>query len=229
MRRYFVFVWTAVLLSSISLYAQSEERPRIFVGYSNLQAEGLPDKNDPDNVLSPDFIDRRTTLHGFNTAVDFPLSNFGITGDFSFNRSDRSQDFTSGGNNGTNSIKTDVFYFVAGPSFQIRNSTRFQPFVRLMGGGARTNFEIASRLDLPNGTQRNEFDTGSTDLALMLGGGVDLRVNDKFKVRVLQVDYAPIFLGDRAINVLGQAGALQTIELEGQRQDHVRFSFGITF
>jgi hypothetical protein len=74
-----------------------------------------------------------------------------------------------------------------------------------------------------------EFDTGSTDLALMMGGGLDVRVNDKFKVRVFQVDYAPIFLGDRAVTVLGAAGALRTLELEGQRQDHVRFSFGLIF
>ena len=56
-----------------------------------------------------------------------------------------------------------------------------------------------------------------------------MRVNDKFKVRVIQVDYTPVFLGDRAISVLGQAGVLQPVTLEGQRQDNVRFSFGVTF
>jgi hypothetical protein len=120
-------------------------------------------------------------------------------------------------------------YFVAGPSFTLRNRTRLEPFVRVMGGGARTNFEISSRRDLSSGTLRNEFDVGSTDLAVMAGGGLDWRVSDKVKLRLFQVDYAPIFLGDRAIRVLGNAGAIQTVELEGQRQDHVRFSFGVTF
>jgi hypothetical protein len=98
-----------------------------------------------------------------------------------------------------------------------------------MAGGARTNFEISSRRDLSNGTLRNSFDVGSTDLAGMVGGGLDVRVNDTLKVRLFQVDYAPIFLGDRAIRVLGNAGAIQTLELQGQRQDHLRFSFGVTF
>ena len=75
----------------------------------------------------------------------------------------------------------------------------------------------------------NEFDTGSTDLALMAGGGVDMRLNDRITLRIFQLDYAPVFLGDRAVTALRQAGVLQTNELEGQRQDHVRFSFGVTF
>jgi hypothetical protein len=87
-----------------TLFAQNEGEPQFFVGYSNLQAEGLPEKNDPDNLFSPDFLDRRTTLHGINAEVTFPLSMLGITGDFSFNRNDRSQDVV----NGSDSINTDI-------------------------------------------------------------------------------------------------------------------------
>ena len=127
------------------------------------------------------------------------------------------------------SIKTDVIYFVGGPSFEFRNNSRVQPFVRALGGGARTNFNVKTERNFVSGTTSNSFGVGSTDLAVMVGGGIDLRVNDKVRLRVFQMDYAPIFLGDRAITVLGTAGALQTVELEGQRQDHVRFSFGVTF
>jgi hypothetical protein len=67
------------MLSAVSVFAQSEERRRVFVGYSNLQAEGFSDKNDPDNILSPDFLDRRSTLHGVNAAVEFPIRNFGTS------------------------------------------------------------------------------------------------------------------------------------------------------
>jgi opacity protein-like surface antigen len=221
----FVLLFTLFALFATALFAQSDVKPKYFIGYSNLQAEGFPNKNDPDNILSPDFLDRRTTLHGVNAEATLPIRNFGITGDFSFNRNKLSSDFA----NASQDMKTDVFYFVAGPSFQFRNQTRFEPFVRLMGGAARTNFEIETRRDVTTGSVTNEFDTGSTDLALMVGGGVDMRLNDRVTLRILQVDYAPIFLGDRAISTLGRTGALQTTELEGQRQDHVRFSFGVTF
>jgi len=222
--RSFVLV-LIVLFSAASAYAQGEGRPKFFIGYSNLQGEGLREKNDPDNVLSPGFLDRRSTLHGANAAVNFPIRNFGITGDVSFNRNREETELI----NGEQSIKTDVIYFVGGPSFEFRNNSRVQPFVRALGGGARTNFRVETERDLASGTATNSFKVGSTDLAVMVGGGIDLRVNDKVRLRVFQMDYAPIFLGDRAITVLGTAGALQTVELEGQRQDHVRFSFGVTF
>jgi opacity protein-like surface antigen len=224
-QRYVLLSLAAVLFPAASLFAQSDSKTSYFIGYSNLQAEGLPNKNDPDNVLSPEFLDRRTTLHGFNGEVTFPIRSFGITGDFSFNRNKQSADFAGT----TQSVRTDIMYLVAGPSFAFRNSSRFQPFVRAMAGAARTNFEVASRTEFPSGTQTDEFDTGSTDFAITLGGGVDLRVNDGLTLRVFQMDYAPVFLGDRGIRVLGQAGAIQTLDLEGQRQDHVRFSFGVTF
>src|SRR5688572_319853 len=130
-----------ILFFALSAYGQDDVRPQYFIGYSNLQAEGLPDKNDPDNLLSPDFLDRRTTLHGINAAVTFPFANFGLTGDFSFNRNDESADFADV----NQSIKTDVFYFVGGPSLQFPNASRFEPLVRLLVGAARTNFEVESR------------------------------------------------------------------------------------
>src|SRR5512138_581943 len=175
MRQRSVFLSVLFLLSAGSLFAQTEGKPTFFIGYSNLQAEGLPDKNDPDNLLSPDFIDRRTTLHGVNGEVTLPIRSFGITGDFSFNRHDQSADLF----NGSQSMKTDVMYFVAGPSFHFRNRTRVEPFARVMAGGARTNFEVSSRRDFTTGTLRNSFDVGSTDLAAMVGGGLDVRVSDK--------------------------------------------------
>jgi hypothetical protein len=39
-----VLVIGLIVLSAASLFAQSEDKPRFFIGYSNLQAEGLPDK-----------------------------------------------------------------------------------------------------------------------------------------------------------------------------------------
>ena len=225
MRQRSLLLSVIILLSAGSAFAQSEEKAKFFIGYSNLQAEGLPDKNDPDNLFSPGFLDRRTTLHGFNGEATLPIRSFGLTGDFSFNRNSNSFDLT----NGDQSIKTDIYYLVGGPSYSFRNRTRFEPFARGMVGAARTNFEVETRRDLSTGTVRNEFDTHSIDLAAMVGGGVDVRVSDKVKLRVLQVDYAPVFLSDRSVQVLGQAGAIRSVELEGQRQDHIRFSFGVTF
>ena len=79
------------------------------------------------------------------------------------------------------------------------------------------------------GTFTSSFETGTTDFAMAFGAGLDFKASDRFKIRLVQIDYAPIFLGDRSVAVLGSAGALQPLTLSGQRQDNFRFSFGITF
>ncbi len=224
--RYFLLVAACLLgLATIS-FAQTDKKAEVFLGYSNLQAEGIPDRNDPNNVFDDDFFDRRKGLHGGNASVTgYFFSRLGITGDFSFHRTEDTTDFTGM----RNSIDTRVIYFMAGPQFKLRNDSRLEPFVRVLAGGAHTRFEVSSQQTTSNGTITNSFDTGKTDFAMAVGGGLDIRLSDRFSIRAFQVDYVPIFLRDRSINVLGQTGAIQPFTLEGQRQDHIRVSVGLVF
>ncbi len=215
-----------IMLCAASLFAQSERKPEIFVGYSNLQAEGLPNRNNPNNFFSTSFLNRRGTMHGGNVeGTLFPFQNFGITGDLSFNRQSRSADF----NGGENSEKTDIAYFLAGPSYRLAGTDHFAPFVRIMAGAGHLAYRAETKLTGSGGTLSNSFEAGTTDFAMAFGAGLDIKVSDQFKVRVLQIDYAPIFLADRSIAVLNSAGALLPFTLIGQRQDNFRFSFGVTF
>ena len=218
-----LFVFT---LSAGTLYAQNQRPSELYVGYSNLQGEGLNSQNDPNNFISNDFLNRRTTLHGITAAVTwFPLESFGLTGDASVNRKTKSDDEPEG----TNSTTIDVWYFMVGPTLTLPGTSRFKPFGRVLAGVAHTAFESKQRQVLGNGTSTNLFEVGSTDFSIGVGGGLDMMVTARFKVRLFQVDYSPIFLGDRSINVLSEAGIIQPFQLDGQRQDNVRISFGIIF
>src|SRR5438105_2857382 len=100
-----VFVF---MFSAISLFGQSERKPEVFLGYSNLQAQGLPDQNQLTGIFGSEFLNNRTTLHGFDTEVSgFPADSFGLTGSFSFNENSRSNSTFFR----TDSVKTDIFYF----------------------------------------------------------------------------------------------------------------------
>src|SRR5262249_542020 len=152
------------------------------------------------------FFNDRTTLHGFNaSASGFFTDNFGITGDFSFNENNRS----SSAFPGNDSVKTDIFYFMAGPTFKVGHSSKLQPFAHFLAGGAHTRFDVSSERPFSSGNVTNSFTTGATDFALGAGGGLDWRLTDALKVRLFQVDYVPIFLRDQSINTLTQAGAIQ--------------------
>jgi opacity protein-like surface antigen len=225
-RQLLTTVLTLLVAGSTSLFAQSERPTEIFVGYANLQAEGLANQNDPNNFLSNDFFNRRTTMHGLNAGVTFfPFDLFGVTGDVSYNRNNRDVALT----NGANSENMAIWHFLAGPSLTLPSTARLQPFARGMVGVAHTSFEREQERRLAGGTASTSFDVGSTDFAMALGAGIDVVANDKIKVRVIQIDYMPVYLGDRAVTVFSQAGAIQPVQLEGQRLDNLRFSFGIIF
>lgn len=226
MQKLFWVVVCLTCLAPLSLAQGSDRRVDFFVGYSNLQAEGVPDPSDPTNVFDENFFDRRRGQHGVNAAIaGYFNSVIGLKGDFSFHRNENSTTLV----NGRDSVENQTYYFMGGPVAKFRNPSRIEPFVHALFGGAHTRFQLDSRRDLTTGTVRNSFDVGTTDFALAVGGGLDIRLGDRFSIRAFQVDYAPVFLSDRSVNVLSSAGALVPLTLEGQRQDNVRFSVGLVF
>ena len=232
MRKMLSRVTTAVcfaLFASAAAYSQanSESRVETFIGYTNLQSEGLPNRNTPGFVFDNGFFRSRSTQHGVNLAVSgFATNWFSLTGDVSFAR----QNETSGNiNGGTDSARTDTYYFLGGPTWKLRSASRLEPFARVMAGAAHTRYRVATSTSVGGGTATTSFKAGSTDFSAAVGGGFDIRLGGRAKLRALQVDYAPIFLRDRTVDVLGSAGAIQPTTLEGQRQDNFRFSFGVTF
>src|SRR5215467_8078862 len=104
---------------------------KFFVGYSNLQAEGLANKNtDLPDVLNTSFFQDRTTLHGGNAELTVAFKGIGVTGDASFDRKHKGTD-TTGAHNFNN---TDVSYFMIGPSFAYTGHSSVEPFARIMAG-----------------------------------------------------------------------------------------------
>jgi opacity protein-like surface antigen len=226
MKNLFLVVFSLFVISPIA-YAQSDRRAEVFVGYSNLQAEGLADPDDPSNLFDDDFFDRRRGLHGINAQfTGYFNSAFGIKGDFSFHRKEDSLSNLLGG---SDSSENRVMYFMAGPTVKFLKGNRVEPFVHALAGGANTRFDVISTQPVAGGVSRTSFETSSTDFAIGLGGGIDLNLGERFGLRLIQVDYAPVFLRDRSINVLGSAGAIVPFTLEGQRQDSIRISVGVKF
>jgi len=101
--------------------------------------------------------------------------------------------------------------------------------MRVMAGAAHTRFTADTNTAIGGGTATSSFAVGSTDFTASAGGGLDVRLGERIKMRAVQVDWAPVFLRDRTVNVLGANGVLAPTTLDGQRQDNWRFSFGVVF
>ena len=207
----------AILAMSVAALAQ-DNRAEVFLGYSNLQADRSFDSLGSLNNFRDTF--KRNSLHGGEAAVTgFPLPWLGLTGDFSYHQKSDSASTAAG----INKYERRVFYFMGGPTLKIRNPTRVEPFVRGLFGGAHLREKYTLT---PNGTTGAivTFNPSTTKFALGLGGGLDVRLGDKFSLRLIQVDYTPIFTGDRVFVVNNNS-----LRLDKNRVDNLRLSVGLVF
>ena len=83
--RYFIVLLViSTVLAAVPCNAQVVGKNlKIFVGYANLQAEGLQNTNTPPNLFDSDFFRDRTTLHGVDASITGAYKGVGITGDVS--------------------------------------------------------------------------------------------------------------------------------------------------
>ena len=56
----------------------------------------------------------------------------------------------------------------------------------------------------------DQFQTSDVGFATAFGGGIDARVNDRVSIRIVQVDYAPVFYPEAAHNVRVSTGIVFT-------------------
>lgn len=175
-----------LLVAAIPAHAQDTyPAAEIFGGYSYLSVDtgaGL------DGDLS-DFFDNREGFHGVGFSVAGNLSrNFGIVGDFSYNR--KKIDL------GVGDIKLNEFIFLFGPRVYAR-------------GGSVTGFAHALVGGVRSKTTSDDFGNfgSSTNFAMGFGGGVDVNVTDSIGIRVFQLDYIPVRAeGEWFHNLRAQAG-----------------------
>ena len=120
-------------------------------------------------------------FHGWNSSVTGNLSRgFGVTADFSGHYGNELA--------GPILVKQNAHSFLLGPRYAFRGK-RFTPFVYALFGATR--FQESATI---SGQRLSASDTGFSSA---LGGGLDVRVNDRMAIRAFQIDYfRPNFFGE---------------------------------
>jgi len=203
-------------LTSVAAVAQSSDykKAEVFVGYSN---------NQVDTGVSPDddfdgFINDRETFHGFNVSGVYNVSRyFGIKGDVSGTYNNKSFDFTvptvpPATGRVTFDANSSLYNFLGG--IQIKDNAsekRLKPFAHILAGAGHGRINVKNlNCDIGvdcTGLEGTESETG---LAGAFGGGLDVKLNNRIDLRVIQVDYNPI-------------------RFDGATTHNVRFGFGFVF
>jgi opacity protein-like surface antigen len=161
----------SMLAICLPLAASAQEaapKVEIFGGYSYMRNDTLNGVN----------------AHGFNTSLAGNVTNHvGIVGEFS--RFANSKSLPVPGI-GSATFDVNVLTYLFGPRIVLHRG-KAEPFVHALFGGARENVKAPGRPFAP--LTDNAF-------AFALGGGLDVKVNDNFAIRVAQIDYLGVKLGD---------------------------------
>ncbi|HEV7377409.1 MAG TPA: outer membrane beta-barrel protein [Pyrinomonadaceae bacterium] len=195
MRRLILIACSILCFASLSTAQTATDYPKneFFAGYSYHSADI--------NTLTID--PARTGQNGLNLEYTRNLSrHVGITSDISAHFHRDSQQL----NGGLFERKRDQYYLLGGIQVKATTEGRVTPFAHALAGASL--FRGFTSNNTPTGNVFT-FDD-ATSLALVFGGGLDVRLSDRISIRIIQADYAPTFFGSG-------------------RQDNIRLSFGVVF
>ncbi|HJQ22816.1 MAG TPA: hypothetical protein VKA60_02795 [Blastocatellia bacterium] len=178
---------------------------------------------------SQKFFCERRNLHGFDGSVALNLSRyFGVKADFTGHyRSESFVDvFPTPVGNATQTIRVreHLHQFLFG--LQVKDNgvnARWKPFAHALLGAARYTNRESQDIDLFPDFNYVARDR-ATSFALKLGGGLDVRLARRLDLRVVELDYNPIFAGDRGFETV--SGPF-TFDVRGRTAHNYTLSFGI--
>ncbi len=224
----FALLATIILLSTTTALAQDDyKKYEFFGGYSALHLDNLA--GDTSSPAINDVLGDKQTLRGFNLEAGWNFHKYvGAKFDYSFHT--REDNFSRP--LGSGNIDSTLQNFLGG--IQVKNNSEdgptFKPFGHALFGIAVQKVDVDSQ-QLPALFGISDFHTNETSFAMAFGGGVDIKVNHRFDIRVVQIDWNIINRGDQQTGIVLVPTPLQTVGtpfvIPGTRQDNLRLGIGI--
>lgn len=193
-------VFLAILIVSCAsmAFAQSTSdynKFEFYGGYSHNRVDTGFDDNDP---ALDDIIDEREGFHGFNTSITGNITRYvGLQFDLSGHFKER----TIPVNTARLDIEGSLYNFLGG--VQLKDNAKegtFKPFAHALVGVAHARNKVDFSADICAAVFPSpcptDFTASDTGLAGAFGGGLDIRANDRFDIRVVKFDYNPTRLFD---------------------------------
>ena len=190
MRKLVLFFFLIAVCAPAALAQSDYNKVDVFIGYNHMRAD-TGESGDPDNPF-----DETEGLHGVNGSIAGNFSRYlGAKADYAFHT--KSFDFVDG----TDDFSVDVTNHNLVGGIQIKDNakeTKVKPFAHLMAGFANLRFKTLG------------FSESRTGFSGIFGAGLDVKVNDRVDVRVVQADYNPT-------------------RLDGETQHNFRIGIGLVF
>lgn len=191
------------------------DQVKIYGGYqyTQLDTHAVQDQLNLQHALDPAFpllnFGSHQNMHGWNFGgeEDTLAPWFGVVVDVSGSYGENNIDLGTVGSVTTNARTKLRFYtFTGGPQFTLRSSSKVQPFVRALLGGAWESFSAnIVQNNVPLFTDVHQSDEG---FAYGGGGGADLFFSHRVGLRIAVDMLRTPFFRDTQNNIRGTAGLL---------------------
>lgn len=192
----------------IGATAQDEYKKwEFYGGYSALANDNI--KNETPNTEVNAVLEGRETMRGFNLALTRNFHRYvGVKFDYSVHW--REDNFSRPAGSGT--VDSNYQNYLGG--IQIKDNgedaPRFKPFAHALAGVAHQKVDI----DSPNLAAVfgfPDFHTNETSFAMAFGGGLDIKLNHKLDVRVIQLDWNLVRHGDQQVSTYTRVTPFATV------------------
>lgn len=146
------------------------------------------------------FFCRRHGYNGFDASITYNFNRyFGVKANATGHSITIPFVDTFDGTAETNTVTEHIYNFLGG--VQVKNNgkdARFKPFAHALVGAARNSRKEVNTSPIPldNFTNRSKV----TSFAMKLGGGLDVRLNRRVDLRLIEFDYNPIFTRDYIVS-----------------------------
>jgi len=219
---------TLLFLTTTTVLAQDDyKKYEFFGGYSAMHVDNLA--GDTGSPAVDDILGDKQTLRGFNLEFGRNFHKFfGAKFDYSFHTREDNFNRPLGSGNVDSTIQNIL------GGIQIKNNMEdgptFKPFGHALFGVAVEKIDVDSP-NLPALFGINDFHTNETSFAMAFGGGVDIKLNHRFDIRAIQIDWNIINRGDQQTGIVLAPTPFQTVGqpfvIPGTRQDNLRLGAGI--
>jgi opacity protein-like surface antigen len=190
-------------------------------GYSHARVDtGIDEQDIPNDAdFGSDFNDFLRDSRGYNgfdvSAVGNVHKYVGLKFNFSGHFKSDNVTITDGATSFDFGTKERLYNFMGGVQFKDnRKESRLKPFAHALAGVAHQSVRVTTPFTISG----DDFDLDSNNFAMKFGGGLDLRVHPRVDLRLIEVNYNPVFHGEETI--LGET-------FNGGTQHNLTFGFGI--
>jgi opacity protein-like surface antigen len=170
------------------------------------------------------FCDRRG-FNGFDVSVARNFSRYlGLKGNLSGHfKSDR---FVDTAPPVTNATSERLYNFLVGLQVKDNSETRrWKPYAHALIGVA--HYTMSDTQTSPVAFLNFNVSDSKNSLAMKFGGGIDLRVSKSIDLRLIEINYNPIFAGQR--NLGGGPVPASPVVAQGRTAQNVTIGIGVAF